>query len=89
MERTMHLLAILSLAALILSFMALHDIAKDYASPETWSREGRPVPDWIPAWTECPLEWRMVEAGLLVMLAFHALYFVRWIRRREAEPMAD
>jgi hypothetical protein len=64
----------LSSLCLLGYFLALHDIKKDYASPDTWLREGLEVPGWLPEWALCPLEWRMIEWGYWPILAFHVVF---------------
>jgi hypothetical protein len=83
------ILGLVSLATLIAMFLALHDISQDYASAETWTREGRTVPDWVPAWASCPLEWRVVEIGWWLLLLFHLVFFVSMIVRAQAGKPVD
>ncbi len=75
-------LGIASAVLLLAMFGALHDISEDYASAETWTREGMPVPDWVPEWVACELEWNVVEIGWWVLAAFHIMFFVSIIVRR-------
>lgn len=75
------LFGVLSFLSLILFFLALSDIGHDYASPEVWARAGQTLPSWyVPEVNRCPLEWRALQVGFLLMLTFHLLLFVRRLR---------
>ena len=78
-DPVMVLLGILSFASLIFYFLALHDIWHDYASPEVWIRAGQTLPGWYSPVNRCPLEWGILQAGFLLMLAFHVLLFLRLV----------
>ncbi len=78
------ILGIVSTIALIVMFGALHDISVDYASAETWTREGKTVPDWVPEWTACELEWNAIEVGWWLLAAFHVAFFAFLIVRHRA-----
>ncbi len=67
----------LSFLSLVAFFLALNDIGHDYASPEVWIRAGQALPDWYSPVHRCFLEWRILQAGFLIMLAFHILLFAR------------
>jgi hypothetical protein len=80
------LLGILSFLSLIAFFLALHDIWHDYASPEVWTHAGQPLPEWYSTVNRCPLEWGIMQAGFLFVLAFHILLFVRMMKSESAPP---
>jgi hypothetical protein len=69
---------VLSLLSLAAFFLALTDISHDYASPDVFARAGQPLPDWYSPVNRCPLEWRILQIGFVLMLAFHGL----WIAKR-------
>ncbi len=71
------LFGVLSFISLIAFYLALSDIGHDYASPEVWARAGQALPDWYSPVNRCPLEWRILQVGFLLMLTFHVLLFVR------------
>jgi hypothetical protein len=77
------ILGVLSFLALFFFYAALHDIWHDYASPEVWSQAGQNLPDWDSPVNRCPLEWGFLQVGFLMMLSFHILLAVRWIRRHK------
>jgi len=70
------IMGMVSLLCLVGYFLALHDISHDYASPETWVREGRSVPAWLPDWASCSGEWRMTIWGYIPMLMFHLAFLL-------------
>jgi len=76
MDTTIVILGALSFLSLIGFYLALSDIGHDYASPEVWARAGQPLPDWYSPVNRCPLEWRVLQVGFLLMLSFHVLLFV-------------
>lgn len=80
-------LAIVSLLSLVGYFMALHDIARDYASPMLLRAQGLPGWEALPEWTTCSLEWRILAVGFLPMVLFHVFflgcYALGWRLRRE------
>jgi succinate dehydrogenase/fumarate reductase cytochrome b subunit len=76
----------LSFVGLVGYFLALHDIWHDYASPEVWSRAGQSLPAWYDPANQCPTEWRMLQIGFLLILAFHLLLFVRLLVRNHKSP---
>ncbi len=84
-------LGVCSFLSLIGFYLALHDIWHDYASPDVWIRAGQQLPAWYSAGNRCPLEWGMMQAGFLFLLAFHILLFVRLMKRRPAPavPILD
>jgi hypothetical protein len=78
----------LSFMSLIAFFLAGHDIWHDYASPEVWARAGQNLPDWYSPVNRCPLEWGFMQAGFLLILAFHVLLFVRRLMGAAADKTA-
>lgn len=78
---------ILSFVSLIGFYLALHDIWHDYASPEVWARAGQVPPDWYSSVNGCPVEWGMMQVGLVIILSFHILLFVRMIKTARSRPM--
>jgi len=77
------ILGVLSFLGLFFFYAALHDIWHDYASPEVWSHAGQNLPDWYSPVNRCPLEWGFLQVGFLMILSFHILLAVRWIRRHK------
>lgn len=69
-------LGIVSLLCLVAYFLALHDIHHDYASPEVLKEQTTLGPDALPAWTSCPLEWRVIRFAFWPMLLFHILSLI-------------
>jgi hypothetical protein len=80
------ILAPFSVLSLIGFFLAGHDIYHDYASPEVWARAGQPLPAWYSPVNRTPLEWGMMQVGFVVIVAFHALLFVRFVLRTLPAP---
>ena len=78
LDRFVVIFGILSALSLGAFFLALHDIGDDYASPEVFARAGQPLPDWYSPVNRCVLEWRFIQVGFVLMLAFHVL----WIAKR-------
>jgi hypothetical protein len=74
----------LSFMSLVAFFLAGHDIWHDYASPEVWARAGQDLPSWYSPVNRCPLEWGVMQAGFLLILAFHILLFIRRLMGAEA-----
>ncbi len=68
-------------------FLACHDIWHDYASPEVWTRAGQALPDWYSPFNRCPLEWRVLQVGFVLVTAFHALLFVRRLLGSGEKPV--
>ena len=79
LDRATVLFGFFSFLSLIGYFLAGHDIWHDYASPEVWTRVGQSLPSWYSPVSRCPLEWRMLQVGFLLMLMFHLLLFTRWL----------
>ena len=80
-------LAPFSVLSLLGFFLAGHDIYHDYASPEVWARAGQPLPAWYADFNRTPLEWGIMQAGFVVIVAFHILLFVWYLTRtRTAAP---
>ncbi len=77
LNRAIEIFGVLSFLSLIGYYLAGHDIWHDYASPEVWARAGQALPGWYSQVNRCPLEWGMLQVGLLLMLTFHVLLFVR------------
>jgi hypothetical protein len=73
------LLGVLSFISLVGIYLAGHDIWHDYASPELWARAGQPLPSWYAPANRTPLEWGMMQTGFLIVLAFHAALFARFV----------
>jgi hypothetical protein len=59
-------------------FLAGQDIWHDFASPEVWARAGHPLPEWYSPVNRCLLEWRVMQVGFILVLAFHLLLIIRW-----------
>lgn len=83
------ILGLASAVILIAMFGALHDISQDYASAATWSREGLAMPEWVPEWVACELEWQVVEIGWWVLAAFHVAFFANLLARRRGSRRLD
>jgi len=77
LNRAIEIFGVLSFLSLVGYYLAGHDIWHDYASPEVWARAGQALPGWYSPVNRCPLEWGMLQVGLLLMLTFHVLLFVR------------
>ncbi len=75
------ILGILSTLSLVGYFLALHDIWHDYASPEVWARAGQALPSWYSPYNGTPGEWGMMQAGFVIIVAFHVALFARWVKR--------
>ncbi len=90
LNRAIPLFGVLSFLGLVGCFLALNDIWHDFASPEVWSRAGQALPDWYsPDVNRCPLEWGFLRVGILLILIFHILLFVRPItgKRRTSSSL--
>jgi succinate dehydrogenase/fumarate reductase cytochrome b subunit len=86
LDSAVMILGCFSFMSLVGFFLALHDIWHDFASPEVWSRAGQSLPQWYDPVNQCPLEWRMLQVGFLLILAFHILLFVRLLVRNYGKP---
>lgn len=75
------LAGIVSLACLIVWFLALHDIGNDYVSPLMLQHFG--VETSLPDWTACPLEWKALQIGFIPIFLFHTLYFISTVRMKK------
>jgi hypothetical protein len=73
---------VLSFLSLIAFFLALTDIWHDYASPDVFAKAGQALPDWYSPFNRCPLEWRFLQVGFVLMLTFQILLFVKWLSGR-------
>lgn len=75
---------VLSFLSLIAFFLALTDIWHDYASPDVFAKAGQALPDWYSPFNRCPLEWRFLQVGFVLMLTFQILLFVKWLSGRRS-----
>ena len=80
---------VLSLLSLVGLYLALHDIAQDYASPAIIREHARIAPGTLPEWTACALEWRVVAIGFCLILLFHVFFLVGFIRRDFKQSLMD
>jgi hypothetical protein len=64
---------ILSLLCLVGFWATLHDISHDYVSPEVLAAHTDLSPGTLPAWTECPLEWKWSGLFFFPVLLFQIL----------------
>lgn len=78
LDRAVLIFGILSFLSLAAFFLALTDISHDYAGPDVFARAGQPLPAWYSTYNRCVLEWRIIQVGFVLMLAFHGL----WIAKR-------
>jgi hypothetical protein len=72
-------MAIIAIILLAGSYLAMHDIHRDYVSPrvleeQTWLELGT-----MPEWTECRLEWRFVAIGFWLVLLFQILFLSQFV----------
>jgi hypothetical protein len=72
---------IASVSSVIGIYLATHDIFHDYASPALWMRAGATLPEWYSPFSATPLEWGMVQVGIVMIFGFHAALFVRLVTR--------
>lgn len=73
------IMAIIAIILLAGSYLAMHDIHRDYVSPrvleeQTWLELGT-----MPEWTECRLEWRFVAIGFWLVLLFLILFLSQFV----------
>lgn len=80
LNAAIRILGVLSFLSLVGFYLALHDIWHEYASPEVWTRAGRPLPEWMSPVPGCAPEWMMMQVGFVLIAAFHILLFVRLLK---------
>ena len=73
------IMAIITVILLVGSYLALHDIFRDYVSPkvlqeQTWLELGS-----LPEWTECRHEWRFVATGFWLVLLFQIIFLTQFV----------
>ncbi len=89
LDTVVMVLGFLSFLSLVGFFLALHDIWHDFASPEIWARAGQTLPSWYDPLNQCPGEWRMLQVGFLLVLAFHLALFVRLLALNYKRPIVS
>jgi len=58
---------IVSSVSLLFSYLALHDISRDYVSERVLISENiTDSPEVLPEWIHCPIEWSLVEIDLFI-----------------------
>ena len=74
------ILVIFSIIVLAGSYLALHDIYRDYVSPKVLQEQTLLKQGALPAWTECHLEWQFIEIGfgLIVLSQIIILSIFAW-----------
>jgi hypothetical protein len=72
----------LSAASLLFFYLALSDIAHDYASPQVWAHAGQELPAWYSPVNRCPDEWRALQVGFIIVVVFHLLLLARALSRK-------
>jgi hypothetical protein len=84
LRRATEWLGILSFLSLIVYFLALNDIFHEYVGTEIWSRAGEPAPAWLTEVSRCLPEWTALQAGFVIMIVFHMLFFAASFTSRRA-----
>ena len=83
-------LNIISILLMIGSFLALHDISRDYLSPRALMERAQLTSGSLPIWTECTLEWDFLEVGFWVVLLFQLIFlaiFLWFVKNHSRESI--
>lgn len=73
------IMAIVAIFLLIGSYLALHDIFRDYVSPRVLQEQTHLELGMLPEWTECRLEWRFVATGFWLVLLFQIIFLIQFV----------
>ena len=73
------IMAIITIILLVGSYLALHDIFRDYVSPGILQEQTRLELGSLPEWTECRLEWRFVVTGFWFVLLFQIIFLTQFV----------
>ena len=73
------IMAIITVILLVGSYLALHDIFRDYVSPGVLQEQTRLELGSLPEWTECRLEWRFVVTGFWFVLLFQIIFLTQFV----------
>jgi len=73
------IMAIITIVLLVGSYLALHDIFRDYVSPNALQEQTRLELGSLPEWTECRLEWRFVATGFWLVLLFQIIFLTQFV----------
>jgi len=81
------IMAIITIVLLAGSYLALHDIFRDYVSPNVLQEQTRLELGSLPEWTECRLEWRFVVTGFWLVLLFQIIFLIQfvWYAKKNTE----
>ena len=81
------IMAIITIILLVGSYLALHDIFRDYVSPGVLQEQTRLELGSLPEWTECRLEWRFVVTGFWFVLLFQIIFLTQlvWDAKKDTE----
>ena len=73
------IMAIITIILLAGSYLALHDIFRDYVSPKVLQEQTHLEFGTLPEWTECRLEWRFVAIGFWIVLLFQIIFLSQFV----------
>jgi len=68
------IMVIITIVLLAGSYLALHDIFRDYVSPRALQEQTTFELGTLPEWTECRLEWRFLVIGFWLILLFQSIF---------------
>ncbi len=83
LKSTLVLLVLFSfglLVSTIIDIMALHDVANDYVSKEVFTNQKIILPESLPDWSACSLEWTTIHFSIIFQLVLTLLLMVGLIR---------
>lgn len=72
-------MALITIVLLAGSYLALHDIFRDYASPKVLQEQTELKFVSLPEWTEWRFEWRFVAIGFWVVLLFQIIFLSQFV----------
>ncbi len=73
------IMAIITIVLLAGSYLALHDIFRDYASPRVLQEQTCLELGTLPEYTDCRLEWRFVGIGFWLVLLFQIMFLSQFL----------
>jgi len=72
-------MTIITIILLAGSYLAMHDIFRDYVSPRVLQEQTHLELGTLPEWTECRLEWRFVAIGFWIVLLFQIIFLSQFV----------
>jgi hypothetical protein len=80
-------MALITIVLLAGSYLALHDIFRDYASPKVLQEQTELKFVSLPEWTECRFEWCFIAIGFWFVLLFQIIFLsqILWYAKKYKE----